>query len=49
MATTAHLQEAFLQDRIKVDGKTKNFGTNVSIERKKSKVTITSNIDFSKR
>jgi large subunit ribosomal protein L22e len=38
-----------LQDRIKVDGKTKNFGNNVTIERKKSKVTVTSNIDFSKR
>jgi len=41
--------ETFLQDRIKVDGKTKNFGNNVTIERKKSKVTVTSNIDFSKR
>ncbi|XP_038061284.1 60S ribosomal protein L22-like [Patiria miniata] len=41
--------ETFLQDRIKVDGKTKNFGNNVSIERKKSKLTITSNVHFSKR
>merc|ERR1719244_2095000 len=41
--------EAFLQDRIKVEGKTKNLGNNVSIERKKSKVTITAHIDFSKR
>ncbi|WP_187788032.1 60S ribosomal protein L22, partial [Salmonella sp. S146_54837] len=41
--------EQFLQDRIKVDGKTKNFGTHLSIERKKSKLTITADFDFSKR
>jgi len=41
--------EAFLQDRIKVQGKTKNFGDNVTIERKKSKITVTANIPFSKR
>ncbi|XP_072036345.1 large ribosomal subunit protein eL22-like [Amphiura filiformis] len=41
--------EAFLQDRIKVQGKTKNFGDNVTIERKKSKITVTANIAFSKR
>merc|ERR1719295_2134767 len=41
--------EQFLQDRIKVNGKTKNFGGNLAIERKKSKVTLTSEIAFSKR
>merc|ERR1712243_96389 len=41
--------EGFLQDRIKVQGKTKNFGDNVTIERKKSKITVTANIPFSKR
>ncbi len=41
--------ETFLQDRIKVEGKTKNFGNSVSIERKKSKITVTSDIAFSKR
>uniref|UniRef100_UPI0039807D41 eL22 family ribosomal protein n=1 Tax=Salmonella sp. s54395 TaxID=3159664 RepID=UPI0039807D41 len=41
--------EQFLQDRIKVDGKTKNFGGHLSIERKKSKLTVTTDFDFSKR
>ena len=41
--------ETFLQDRIKVDGKTKNFGNHLSIERKKSKVTVTTDFEFSKR
>ncbi|XP_071840535.1 large ribosomal subunit protein eL22-like [Apostichopus japonicus] len=41
--------EQFLQDRIKVDGKTKNFTGRLSIERKKSKLTITTDFDFSKR
>lgn len=43
------LQEKFLQERIKVNGKTNNLGTAVSIERVKSKITITSEIPFSKR
>ncbi|XP_071480610.1 large ribosomal subunit protein eL22 [Diadema antillarum] len=41
--------EQFLQERIKVNGKTKNFGNNLTIERKKSKVTVQSEIAFSKR
>ena len=41
--------ENFLQDRIKVQGKTKNFGDNITIERKKSKITITANVPLSKR
>lgn len=42
-------QEQFLQERIKVNGKTKNLSTNIVIERKKSKVAVTSEIAFSKR
>merc|ERR1712165_241867 len=41
--------EKFLQERIKVNGKTNNFGNNVAIERAKSKVAITSDVPFSKR
>merc|ERR1739845_269228 len=41
--------EKFLQERIKVNGKTNNFGNNVSIERAKSKVSINSDVPFSKR
>lgn len=42
-------QETFLKERIKVNGKTNNFGTNVAIERSKSKVVVSSEIPFSKR
>merc|ERR1719147_467171 len=41
--------EKFLQERIKVNGKTNNFGNNVAIERAKSKVSINSDVPFSKR
>merc|ERR1712012_829446 len=41
--------EKFLQERIKVNGKTNNFGNNVTIERAKSKVSINSDVPFSKR
>merc|ERR1712038_1816992 len=41
--------EKFLQERIKVNGKTNNFGNNVAIERAKSKVAVTSDVPFSKR
>merc|ERR1712021_115367 len=41
--------EKFLQERIKVNGKTNNFGSNVTIERQKSKVAINSDVPFSKR
>jgi large subunit ribosomal protein L22e len=42
-------QEKFLQDRLKVAGKTGNLGTNVVIGREKSKLTVTSEIALSKR
>merc|ERR1719229_342169 len=43
--------EKFLQERIKVNGKTNNFGRHVHIDRSKNKLTIsaTSDIRFSKR
>merc|ERR1719342_1279855 len=41
--------EKYLQERIKVDGKTGNFGNNVSLERQKTKIVLTSEIPFSKR
>merc|ERR1712038_708735 len=41
--------EKFLQERIKVNGKVNNFGSNVTIERAKSKVAINSDVPFSKR
>uniref|UniRef100_A0A6M2DG13 Large ribosomal subunit protein eL22 n=1 Tax=Xenopsylla cheopis TaxID=163159 RepID=A0A6M2DG13_XENCH len=39
----------YLQDRIKVNGKTNNFGNNVSLECQKMKVSVISDIPFSKR
>merc|ERR1719198_1841497 len=41
--------EKFLQDRIKVSGKTGNLGDLVTISRDKAKVTVASDIQFSKR
>ena len=41
--------EKFLLERIKVNGKTSNMGTNVVLERNKNKVNLTSDIPFSKR
>merc|ERR1712170_271086 len=41
--------EKFLHERVKVNGKTNNFGNNVTIERQKSKVVVQSDIPFSKR
>ncbi|KAK1442612.1 large ribosomal subunit protein eL22 domain containing protein [Babesia gibsoni] len=41
--------EKFLIDRIKVDGKTGNLGTNVTVTREKNKIYITADIPFSKR
>eukprot|EP00320_Phaeocystis_rex_P022447 CAMPEP_0119067290 /NCGR_PEP_ID=MMETSP1178-20130426/9642_1 /TAXON_ID=33656 /ORGANISM="unid sp, Strain CCMP2000" /LENGTH=146 /DNA_ID=CAMNT_0007048937 /DNA_START=19 /DNA_END=460 /DNA_ORIENTATION=- len=41
--------EKFLQDRIKVSGKTGNLGDMVTISRDKAKVTVASDIPFSKR
>lgn len=43
-------QEQFLQERIKVNGKAGNLGGGViTIERSKSKITVSSEIPFSKR
>merc|ERR1712133_203028 len=39
----------YLQQRIKVGGKTNNFGKEVSMERQKTKIALTSDIPFSKR
>lgn len=43
-------QEQFLQERIKVNGKAGNLGGGVvSIERSKSKISVNSEVPFSKR
>ncbi|KAM7277641.1 hypothetical protein ACFE04_004775 [Oxalis oulophora] len=41
--------EKFLQERIKVAGKTANLGDAVTVIREKSKITVTSDSNFSKR
>merc|ERR1712138_17821 len=41
--------EKYLMERIKVDGKTGNFGSSVALERQKNKINLTSEIPFSKR
>ncbi|KAM7275450.1 hypothetical protein ACFE04_017316 [Oxalis oulophora] len=41
--------EKFLQERIKVAGKTGNLGDAVTISREKNKITVTSDTNFSKR
>jgi len=43
--------EKFLRERIKVNGKTGNFGNNITIERgdKNSKIIVNATIPFSKR
>jgi large subunit ribosomal protein L22e len=41
--------EEFLKGRVKVDGKTGNLGKNVSISSTKTKINVSSDIDFSKR
>ncbi|XP_076450699.1 large ribosomal subunit protein eL22-like [Babylonia areolata] len=41
--------EKYLHERIKVEGKTNNFGSVVALERNKNKITLTSEIPFSKR
>lgn len=40
---------SFLQSRIKVQGKTGNLGTDVTVAAEADKVVVTSNIPFSKR
>merc|ERR1712021_295313 len=41
--------EQFLQERIKVDGKTGNLGDKVVITREKSKIYVSAELPFSKR
>merc|ERR1711915_145007 len=41
--------EKYLQERIKVNGKTGNFGNDLTLERAKTKLNLTSNVPFSKR
>ena len=41
--------EKYLHERIKVAGKTNNFGKELTMERVKTKIAITSEIPFSKR
>lgn len=41
--------DKYLQERIKVNGKTGNFGNVVSLERTKTKLSVISEIQFSKR
>ncbi|CAG0901491.1 unnamed protein product [Darwinula stevensoni] len=41
--------EKYLTERIKVGGKTNNLGNVVSLERNKSRITLTSDVHFSKR
>merc|ERR1711935_774674 len=41
--------ETFLQERIKVNGKTGNLGDKVTIQREKSKIYVTAELPFSKR
>merc|ERR1711953_430800 len=41
--------EKYLQGAIKVEGKTSNFGKEVSLAREKNKIVLTSSVPFSKR
>merc|ERR1719481_1827363 len=41
--------EKYLTERIKVGGKTSNFGKELTMERQKTKIALTSDIPFSKR
>merc|ERR1719414_1179400 len=41
--------EKYLQERIKIGGKTSNFGKEFNMERQKTKLAFTSDIPFSKR
>jgi len=41
--------EKYLQERIKVGGKVGNFGNDLTLERGKTKINLTSNVPFSKR
>merc|ERR1711936_1373460 len=41
--------EKYLQERIKIGGKTSNFGKEFAMERQKTKIAFTSDIPFSKK
>merc|ERR1711902_104431 len=41
--------QTYLQDRIKVGGKTNNLGKDVALAREKNKIVLTSSVPFSKR
>merc|ERR1711881_610812 len=41
--------EKYLQGAIKVEGKTSNFGKEVSLAREKNKIVLTSSVPFTKR
>ena len=41
--------ETYLKDRIKVGGKTGNFGKDVSLAKDKNRIVLTSSVPFSKR
>ncbi|ESO05393.1 hypothetical protein HELRODRAFT_77706, partial [Helobdella robusta] len=41
--------EKFLLEKIKVNGKTGNLGSNVTLDKQKSKVVVNSEVPFSKR
>ena len=41
--------ERFLKERVKVNGKTNNFGKDVTIAKEKSKIVVSSDVPFSKR
>lgn len=43
------LQEQFLRDRIKVNGKTGNLGNEVTLSKEKNTIAVSSDIPFSKR
>lgn len=43
------MQEKYLQERMKVNGKVNNLGNNVSFERQKMKVFVNSDVHFAKR
>lgn len=49
MRARPRAQEKFLQDRLKVNGKTGNLGSNVTVGREKSKLTVSAEIPLSKR
>ncbi len=41
--------ETYLRDRVKVGGKTQNFGKDVELAREKNRLVLTSSVPFSKR